>query len=146
MSPESNDDSAQVRTEDAVLSSTGPQVGNSRFTVTHFGMQLRSLTGAARFLKSHHDRDLDYGIDSEIVPFFQRKSDMERVVPAKMSWPNSILAARRRFRKTPTRRPVSMAVYHDLWESSFWRISIRPNGESESFIRIFQRARRLSAM
>jgi glycosyltransferase involved in cell wall biosynthesis len=94
-------------------------VVDEKLKLTHYGMQLRNLSGVARMLQWHHDRDVDYGIDSEVVPFFQRKSKSDRIIPARMSLRNSIVTARRRFRKVATRRPVSLAVYHDLWGIKF---------------------------
>lgn len=87
--------------------------------LTHYTTRYRNQTGIERILKRHYATDADYSVDSQIVPLFLRKSADGRIVPARLSWRNSILTARRRVRKTPSRKPTAIAAYHDLWGITF---------------------------
>ena len=87
--------------------------------LTHYTTRYRNQTGVERILSRHRGSDADYNVDSQVVPLFLRKSKDERIVPARLSWRNSILTARRRVRKTPSRKPAEVAVYHDLWGITF---------------------------
>ena len=88
-------------------------------TVTHFSKKFGSPADADLLLRRHRKVDADHGLDSEFVPFFEKRSQDTSVIPAKFSWRHSILSARRRFRKVKTRRPVTASVYHDFWGLKF---------------------------
>lgn len=88
-------------------------------TLTHFSKKFGGLGDADLLLRQHRSVDQDHGLESEFVPFFEKRSKDTSVIPAKFSWRHSILSARRRFRKVKTRRPMAASVYHDFWGLKF---------------------------
>lgn len=94
----------------------------SPIPVTHYFTYYKSLGGVQTMLRLHVKNDARFGLDSNVVAFFDPKGTIEngRVRGIGLSWRSTVGSARRAYRRelsSDERRPV--AVYNNFWGLPF---------------------------
>src|SRR5262245_44369683 len=88
---------------------------------THYFTFFNSLGGVQSLLHRHLEADARWGLDSNIVAFFDSpQSDRERVRGLGLSWRSTVLSSRAAFRKRLANFGRPIAIYNNFWGLPFF--------------------------
>lgn len=88
--------------------------------LTHFFTHFNKLGGVESVLKNHLANDLQWGIASRVLAFFEPAATIEqRVTGLGLTWRDTVASTRRKFRRASDRFACDVAFYHNFWGIPF---------------------------
>ena len=92
----------------------------NRIKPTHFFTFYNRLGGVESLLKRHLASDSNWGLDSDLVAFFESAlKDSPKTSGVGLTWRDSVLSARSGTRRCMEGKAPEVAVYHNFWGLPF---------------------------
>jgi glycosyltransferase involved in cell wall biosynthesis len=92
----------------------------NRIKLTHFFTFYNRLGGVESLLKRHLASDSNWGLDSDLVAFFESAlKDSPKTSGVGLTWRDSVLSARSGTRRCMEGKAPEVAVYHNFWGLPF---------------------------